>query len=203
MNRLGIIVDVSQITEVAVMQAVDLSKAPVVASHVGLKRIVDTERNLTDAEMKAIAAKGGVIGVVAFNLYLKAPTAEQNADLSGIEKKYGLKTFTEAGSKLSGEALANFGKEMAGYRARWPGATVADFVDSIDAAVATVGSDHVGISTDMEHAGGVVGYRTVAEAPNVTAELVKRGYTEREIAKIWSGNFFRVWRDVERHAASR
>ena len=200
MNRLGIIVDVSQITSKAVMQAVDLSRTPVVASHVGVKSVVDTERNLSDAEMRAIAAKGGVIGIVAFNIYLKAPSAEQNADLAALEKRYDLKTFTEARSKLTGERLAGFGKEMDAYRARWPGATVADFVDSIDAAVRIVGIDHVGISTDMEHAGGVVGYKTVAEAPNVTAELVKRGYSERDIGKIWSGNFFRVWREVERAA---
>ena len=200
MNRLGIIVDVSQITGNAIMQAVELSKTPVVASHVGMKSIVDTERNLTDAEMKAIAAKGGVVGIVAFNIYLKAPSAEQNADLAGIEKRYELKTFTEARGKLSADKFAEFSKEMDGYRARWPGATVSDMADSIDAAVKLIGVDHVGVSTDMEHAGGVVGYKTVAEAPALTAELVKRGYSERNIGKIWSGNFFRVWRDVERAA---
>lgn len=200
MNRLGIIVDVSQITGKALMQAVELSTTPVVASHVGVKSVVDTERNLTDVEMKAIAAKGGVIGIVAFNIYLKAPSAEQNADLAAIERHYDLKTFTEARSKLAGDRLAAFGKEMDAYRARWPGANVSDFVDSIDAAIKVVGIDHVAISTDMEHAGGVVGYKSVAEAPNVTAELVKRGYSERDIGKIWSGNFFRVWRDVERLA---
>lgn len=200
MNRLGIIVDVSQITGNAVLQAVELSKTPVVASHVGMKSIVDTERNLTDAEMKAIAAKGGVVGIVAFNIYLKAPSAEQNADLAGIEKRYELRKFTEARGKLSADKFAEFSKGMDGYRARWPGATVSDMADSIDAAVKLIGVDHVGVSTDMEHAGGVVGYRTVAEAPALTAELVKRGYNERDIGKIWSDNFFRVWRDVERAA---
>jgi membrane dipeptidase len=200
MNRLGIIVDVSQITGEAILQAIELSKTPVVASHVGMKSIVDAERNLTDAEMKVIAAKGGVVGIVAFNIYLKAPSAEQNADLAAIEKRYELKTFTEARGKLSVDKFAEFSKEMDGYRARWPGATVSDMADSIDAAVKLIGVDHVGVSTDMEHAGGVVGYKTVAEAPALTAELVKRGYNERDIGKIWSGNFFRVWRDVERAA---
>ena len=200
MNRLGIIVDVSQINGKAVLQAIELSKTPVVASHVGMKSIVDTERNLTDAEMKAIADKGGVVGIVAFNIYLKAPSAEQNADLAGIERRYELKTFTEARGKLSPDRFAEFSKEMDAYRAGWPGATVSDLADSIDAAAKLIGVDHVGVSTDMEHAGGVVGYKTVAEAPALTAELVKRGYNERDIGKIWGGNFFRVWRDVERAA---
>ncbi|MCB2108555.1 MAG: dipeptidase [Rhodobacteraceae bacterium] len=197
MNRLGIIVDVSQITTDAVMQAVSLSKTPVVASHVGVRTIVDTSRNLTDAEMKAIAGKDGVVGIVAFNSYLKAPSAEQNADLASIEKKYGLKTFTEARSKLMPDQFPKFLTDMDAYRARWPGATVADMVDSIDYAVKLIGIDHVGISTDMEHSGGVVGYKTAAEAGNLTAELVKRGYSEADIGKLWSGNFFRVWRAAE------
>lgn len=203
MNRLGIIVDVSQITHDAVMQAVAISKTPVVASHVGVKAKVDTSRNLTDEEMKAIAAKGGVIGIVAFNGYLKPPSKEQDEDLDKITKSFGLKVFTEAGTKLPPEKLVLFQKEMAAYRGRWPGATVADMVDSIDYAVKLVGIDHVGVSTDMEHGGGVVGYKTVAEAPALTAELVKRGYSEPDIGKIWSGNFFRVWRDVEAAAAKK
>lgn len=200
MNRLGIIVDVSQITPAAVLQAVNLSTAPVVASHVGVKDVVATERNLSATEMRAIAKSGGLIGIVAFNIYLKAPSAEQNADLAGIERKYGLKAFTEARAKLKGEQLAAFIAEMDAYRDRWPGATVADLAASIDAAVKLVGIDHVGVSTDMEHGGGVVGYKTAAEAPALTAELVKLGYSERDIAKIWSGNFLRVWRAVEKAA---
>lgn len=200
MNRLGIIVDVSQITTAALMQALELSTAPVVASHVGIKKIVDNSRNLSDAEMKAIAAKGGVVHIVAFNSYLKPPPKEQEEDLARIEKSYGLKTFTDAFSKLPKEKLPDFQKDMAAYRARWPGADVADFVNSIDYAVKLIGVEHVGISTDMEHSGGVVGYKTAAEAGNVTAELVKRGYSEKDIGKIWSGNFLRVWREVEKRA---
>lgn len=200
MNRLGIIVDVSQITKAALLQAVALSTAPVVASHVGVKAKVDNPRNLDDAEMKAIADKGGVVHIVAFNSYLRAPSDEQQADLAGIEKSFGLKTFTEAASKLAPDKMAEFRTAMAGYRARWPGADVADMADSIDYAVKLIGIDHVGVSTDMEHSGGIVGYKTAAEAGNLTAELVKRGYSERDIDKIWSGNFLRVWTAVEKTA---
>jgi membrane dipeptidase len=200
MNRLGIIVDVSQISSAAILQAVELSKTPVVASHVGVKKIVDNSRNLSDAEMKAIAAKGGVVHIVAFNSYLKNPPPEQQAELKAIENKYGLKTFTDAFSKLPKDKLPNFQNDMAEYRARWPGADVSDMVNSIDYAVKLIGIDHVGVSTDMEHSGGIVGYKTAAEAEGLTRELVKRGYKEAEIAKIWSGNFLRVWREVEKYA---
>jgi len=202
MNRLGIIVDVSQITKKALMQAISLSKAPVVASHVGVKAKVDTSRNLDDEDLKAIAAKGGVVHIVAFPSYLKNPPKEQQADLARIEKSFGLKTFTDAGAKLSKEQMPAFQKEMAEYRARWAnaGATVADLVDAIDYVVKLIGIDHVGVSTDMEHSGGVIGYKTTAEAGNLTKELVKRGYSQRDIAKLWSGNFLRVWKAVEKAA---
>ncbi len=202
MNRLGIIVDISQITKKAVLQAVELSKAPVVASHVGVKAKVDTGRNLTDEEMKAIAAKGGVVHIVAFPSYLKGPSKEQEADLARIEKSFGLKTFTDAGSKLSKDQMPAFMKAMTEYRERWAnaGASVVDMADSIDYAVKLIGIDHVGIATDMEHGGGVIGYASAAEAPNLTKELVKRGYSERDIAKLWSGNFLRAWKAVEKAA---
>jgi membrane dipeptidase len=204
MNRLGIIVDVSQITKDAVMQAVALSRAPVVASHVGVKAKVDTSRNLSDEEMKAIAAKGGVVHIVAFATYLKSPSKEQQDDLAAIEKSFGLKTFTDAGAKLPKEKMPEFMKAMTGYRERWAnaGASVVDMADSIDYAVKLIGVDHVGVSTDMEHSGGVIGYKTAAEAAGLTKELVKRGYSERDIGKIWSGNFLRAWKAVEKAAGT-
>ncbi|MSO96606.1 MAG: membrane dipeptidase [Rhodospirillaceae bacterium] len=202
MNRLGIIVDISQITKQAALQAVELSNAPVVASHVGVKAKVDTSRNLSDEEMKAIAAKGGVVHIVAFPSYLKGASKEQQDDLAAIEKSFGLKTFTDAGAKLPKEKMPEFQKQMAGYRDRWAnaGASVVDMADSIDYAVKLIGIDHVGIATDMEHGGGIIGYKTAAEAPGLTKELVKRGYSERDIGKLWSGNFLRAWKAVEKAA---
>lgn len=202
MNRLGIIVDVSQASSAALRQMVEMSKAPVLASHVGVKKIVDTGRNLTDEEMQLIAAKGGAVCIVAFPSYLKNPTKEQQDDLARIENSFGLKTFTDAGSKLSKEQMPAFQKEMAAYRERWAGAgaSVVDMAAAIDAAVKTIGVDHVCVSTDMEHGGGVTGYKTAAEAAGLTKELVKLGYTERDIAKLWSGNFLRVWKAVEKAA---
>jgi microsomal dipeptidase-like Zn-dependent dipeptidase len=84
---------------------------------------------------------------------------------------------------------------------RYPGATVSDFVDHIDHAVRLIGIDHVGISSDFDGGGGVTGWDDAAETFNVTLELVKRGYSEEEIAKLWGLNLLRVWRDVERVAS--
>jgi len=203
MNRLGIIVDVSQISPAAITQAIKLSKAPVIASHSGVKALVGNARNLSDAEMKAIANTGGVVHIVAFNSYLRAPSPEQQAVLRNIEESFGLKTFTEAASKLPADKMPHFLSAMADYRAKFPGAEVKDMADSIDYAVKLIGIDHVGVSTDMEHSGGIVGYKTAAEAGNLTLELVKRGYKEKDIGKIWSGNFLRVWKDVEKVAAKK
>jgi microsomal dipeptidase-like Zn-dependent dipeptidase len=77
---------------------------------------------------------------------------------------------------------------------------VADFVDHIDHAVNLIGIDHVGISSDFDGGGGVVGWNDASETMNVTIELVRRGYTDEEIAQLWGGNLLRVWREVERVA---
>jgi microsomal dipeptidase-like Zn-dependent dipeptidase len=200
MNRLGIIVDVSQISARALAQAVEMSRAPVIASHVGVKKIVDTGRNLSDEQMKAIAAKGGAVCIVAFASYLKSPSKEAVAELTAITTKYGLQRFADASSKLPPDKLAEFGKEFVAYSQKFPGASVVELAAAIDAAVKTVGVDHVCIATDMEHGGGVTGYKTAAEAPGLTKELVKLGYAERDIAKLWSGNVLRVWKAVEKAA---
>ena len=90
---------------------------------------------------------------------------------------------------------------MAEIDEQWPGATVSDFVDHIDYAVNLIGIDHVGISSDFDGGGGIIGWNDASETANVTAELVRHGYTEAEIAQLWGGNLLRVWREVERIAA--
>jgi membrane dipeptidase len=99
---------------------------------------------------------------------------------------------------------ADYDRRLAEIDAKWPAAaraTVRDFVDHIDYLVKLVGIDHVGISSDFDGGGGVVGWNSAAETFNVTLELVRRGYTEEQIGKIWSGNLLRVWEAVEKVAA--
>ncbi len=203
MNRLGIIVDVSQLTPDGVMQCVKLSRAPVVASHSAVRKLVESTRNLTDEEMLAIKANGGVVHIVAFGSYLKTRTKEQFAALAALNAGFGMKPFDEATKVLPADKLPAYRTQYDAYLAAYPPADVGNMADAIDYAVKLIGIDHVGISTDMEHGGGIVGYKDAGEAPGLTRELAKRGYAERDLGKLWSGNFLRVWQAVEKAAARR
>ena len=161
LNELGMLIDVSQLTTPALKQVLSLTKAPVVASHSGIKAIVESPRNLTDEELELIKKDGGVVQVVAFSNYLrKAPAAE------------------------GGQPV--------------PRATVSQYVDAIVYAVKKIGIDHVGIASDFNHGGGIAGWQNEGEGANVTAELLRRGYSERDIAKLWGGNFLRVWGEAQK-----
>ena len=161
LNDLGVLIDVSQLTTPAFKQVLTLSRAPVVATHSGIRAVVDATRNLSDEELELLRKNGGVIQVVAFGNYLRpAPAAGD------------------------GHAAAP--------------ATMAQYVDSIDYAVKKIGVDHVGISSDFNHGGGIEGWQNEGEGPNVTAELLRRGYSERDIAKLWGGNFLRVWAQAQK-----
>lgn len=200
MNRLGIMVDVSHISKNAMMHAVRVSKAPVIASHSSVTALADVPRNMDDEQLLAMKENGGVVQIVAFDSYVKAPDPErleairQLRESLGITGPGGLRSLTE-------EQRAEYERRMAEIDARWPRATVSDFVDHIDYAVKLIGIDHVGIASDFDGGGGVIGWADASETFNVTLELVRRGYTEEEIAKLWGGNLLRVWREVERVAA--
>lgn len=198
LNKLGVLIDVSQLTKPGALQTVKLSRAPVVATHSGLAGVVDSPRNVTDEELDAIAARGGVIQVVAFKPYIRRPPADYAEKVRLVRAKYGLpETYarpTDGSGDLPADKRADYSHELT---ALLPDATVADLVASIDYAVKRVGADHVGISSDFNHGGGVEGWRDESQAFNVTLELVKRGYGEADIAKLWGGNFLRAWRAAQ------
>lgn len=199
LNRAGIMVDVSHAGRKTMMQAVELSAAPIIASHSGVKAIADSPRNLDDEQLRAIAANGGVAQLVALDAYVKPLSAEQEALRDKIRKEMGLETAA-AREAMSPEKQAEYEERL---KALWeiaPRATVSDFVDHIDYAVKIAGIDHVGIASDFDGGGGVEGWNDASETLNVTRELVRRGYSEEEIGKIWSGNLLRVLRDVEKKA---
>jgi membrane dipeptidase len=196
LNDLGIIVDVSQLTPDGVQQACTLTRAPIVASHSGVRAIVDNPRNLTDPEMQCIARTGGVVHIVAFGNYVRSPPPEFKATVAALRQKYGA-ADEAAMATLPPERQAAYTREYLGLLAGLPKANVADYVNSIDYAVKLVGVDHVGLSSDFEHGGGVDGWRNEGEAPNVTRELLRRGYSRDDIAKLWGLNWLRVFREVE------
>jgi membrane dipeptidase len=198
MNRIGIMVDVSHISKKAMLQAVEASKAPVIGSHSSTRALADVPRNMDDEQLRALAAKGGVMQTVALGAFVKNPPEQQQA----MEKLFAELGISGMGdlSLLSEDDRAAFDKKRAEIDARFPAATVSDFADHVDHAVEVMGIDHVGISSDFDGGGGIVGWNNAAETFNVTHELVRRGYTEEEISKLWSGNLLRVWREVERVA---
>ncbi len=200
LNKAGIMVDVSHASRDVMMQAAALSTAPIIASHSGAKAIADSPRNLDDEQLRALKANGGVVQIVALDVYVKPLNAEQKALQDRIRKEMKLET-SAARAAMSPEVEAEYEKRMA---ERWkisPRASVSDFVDHIDHVVKTIGVDHVGIASDFDGGGGVTGWEDAGETLNVTRELVRRGYSDADIAKIWGGNLLRVLEAVEKEAA--
>ena len=197
MNCLGIIVDVSQVTMETVKQMAELSKAPVIASHSSVYSIVASARNISDEGLLAIKETGGVIQIVAFSGYIRPGNYEiLNEQVGALNESYGLEQGQVAEDLPAGRREA-YSEELSKIFQNLPKATMSQYVDHIDYVVDFLGIDHVGISSDFEHGGGVIGWMDASESLNVTKELVRRGYSESDIAKIWGGNFLRVLRDVE------
>jgi membrane dipeptidase len=201
LNALGIIIDVSQLTPEGLLQVVALSKAPVIASHSDVRALVDNTRNLSDEELDAIGRNGGVVNVTPFNPYLRPLAADFDAKAAVLRQKFGLPPTKRHGpvgaeegiNSLSAEKLRAF---MGDFHELMPQATLNDYVNHIDYIVKRIGVDHVGIGSDINHGAGIVGFNDEAESINVTRELVRRGYSEADIDKIWGGNFLRVFRQV-------
>lgn len=212
MNRLGMMIDVSHPSKASMMQTVALSKAPIIASHSGVRALCNHSRNMDDEQLDALKKNGGVIQVVAFNSYTKcnpAKDAERAAAVDALRKAYGITATGRAEVSAAIQALPNaqrnefLAKQEDITARRYPSdppATVKDFVDHIDYVVKRIGIDHVGISSDFDGGGGVEGWRSAEESLNVTTELVRRGYTADQIAKIWGGNLLRVLEAVEKVA---
>lgn len=184
MNRVGMMVDVSHASKASMMQTVALSAAPVIASHSSVRALADHSRNLDDEQLRAVKQNGGVVQVVAYAAYVKAGTRSGRAPLR---------------TAMAGRAMAGCPVEPAGQPPlSVPGRPdVKAFVDHIDHAVRLIGVDHVGIASDFDGAGGLEGWDSAADTFNVTLELVRRGYDEAAITKLWGGNLLRVWREVE------
>jgi membrane dipeptidase len=246
MNRLGMMVDLSHPSKGANLEAMRLSKAPVIASHSGVRALADVSRNMDDEQLLALKKNGGVIQVVGFASYIKTDSKARTEALAKLRDEFELvpqgggrgggrgrgaagggeanvaRTCPLEGAAgvdaqgrgargrgrgnagldaLSPERRAEYDKRLAEIDEKMPAAgraNVKDFVNHIDYAVKLIGIDHVGISSDFDGGGGIDGWNSAAEAFNVTLELVRRGYTEEQIGKLWSGNLLRVWGEVEK-----
>ena len=201
MNRLGIMVDVSHISAKAFWDVISLSKAPIIASHSGCAAITDVGRNLDDDQLKALSQNGGVIQIVSLSSYLKEDSPERRQAVENLRGELGIPRQGQPPQAFTDELRARYDARMKEIDKLYPRATLNDMINHLDHAVKVAGIDHVGIGTDFDGGGGVSGFNDHSEALNVTVELVRRGYTEEQIHKIWGGNLLRVWRDVIKVAA--
>jgi len=194
-DQMGGIIDVSQMSKAATLQAIDLAETPVIASHSNVKALSDVTRNLSDEEIDRIGETGGVIHIAAFSAYLvDLSDPILLAKIRGVRRDAGLPETYSYPYELYWE-LDNDAEKLAfltNMRALVGNEDVARMVDHIDYVVERIGIDHVGIGTDFNHGGGIAGFAEADSAENVTAELVARGYTAEEINKIWGDNFLRV-----------
>lgn len=202
LNRLGIMVDVSHASNEAARDAMRLSRAPVIASHSSVYALAAHPRNMDDETLLALRDNGGVIQITPVSWYLVAEPSEATAAFTALWHELGIENFSDV-LKLDAERRAEFERRNAILEERWPLATVRDLVDHIDYVVRLIGIDHVGIGSDFEGGGGVTGWMDAGETTNVTVELVRRGYSEEEIQKIWGGNLLRIWREVQQSAEDR
>jgi membrane dipeptidase len=198
LNDHGILVDISHVGKRSMLEAVKLSRAPVIASHSGASGRYENARNLDDEQLKAIRDNGGVAQMVAFRSYVAALAPEVAAGIVELRNTHIAKGWADA----SEADIAAYNQGVLDLRARYSDVGLDAFVDHIDYAVDLIGVDHVGIASDFDGGGGVVGWDNAAETLNVTWELMRRGYSEEQVGKLWSGNVLRILRAAE-GAASR
>ena len=214
MNRVGMMIDVSHPSKEAMRQMINLTEAPIIASHSSARALCDHSRNLDDEQLQWLKENNGVVQTVAFSSYLN--TEKHNAYNDAKQKLYksvGQKMGFEIIERdsvrlLDNEArtayydnyrkVINASKEkVEALKQEVAPVNVSDFVDHIDYLVEKIGISHVGISSDFDGGGGIHGWEDASETFNVTLELVRRGYTQKEIEMLWSGNLLRVLDDVE------
>jgi membrane dipeptidase len=198
MNHVGMMIDVSHISDKALADVLAFTKAPVIASHSCAKALCNNPRNLNDTLLKAIAKNGGVVQMCILSDYVKTPAPNPLRDSARTAVRVKFRDF----DGLSDEEMKAARKEWNAINERFPQklATVSDVVDHIDHMVQVAGINHVGIGTDFDGGGGVEGCYDVSEMGNITLELVRRGYSKSEIRKIWGGNLMRVMQITDKVA---
>ncbi|MFM9937788.1 MAG: dipeptidase, partial [Novosphingobium sp.] len=197
MNRLGVVPDLSHSSDRALDDVLRLSKAPIVLTHSGCKALFDHPRNIDDAHLKALAAAGGVIQINSVYVKNLKQSPEREVALKALETKYAEDRVLTAAER----------KDMLAARhaldTQYPEARASfeDVMANLTHAIQVAGIDHVGIGLDWDGGGGVTGLEDILDLPKLTAALLKAGYSEADVAKIWSGNVLRVLAAAEAEAA--
>jgi membrane dipeptidase len=202
MNRLGMLIDVSHVSDQTFRDIVETSNGPVIATHSNCRAIADVARNLTDEQIRALARTGGVVCVVFYPAFVepgwKAHKDALDAEIAPLVEEAGRR----AEGRGSIKRIARDRVREREYAARLAPVPIARVVDHIDHIVKLVGVEHVGIGSDFDGIQATPrGLASVADLPNLTAELLRRGYGEEDVTKILGGNMLRVMEEVERGAA--
>ena len=195
MNRLGMMVDVSHISDESFYNVLAVTKAPVFASHSSCRALCESPRNLNDDMLQALKKNGGVIQICILSDYLRQPepNPEYDAKMKELRDKW-----REMGSELTDKQQEERWAEFSALREKYLKlATVSDAVNHIQHVVDVIGIDYVGIGSDFDGGGGIEGCTDVSMMKNITIELIRRGYSRDDIAKIWGGNFMRVMNEVQ------
>ena len=195
MNRLGIMVDVSHGSDAVFYDAIKISKAPIIATHSNARSVTNHKRNMTDDMLKLIAKNGGVVQLTMLSNYLRDPVPNITAEKLKKELLSSIKPIDQM-TTLEKEMMRKRLNEIDDKYPIAP-ANLKNVVDHIDHIVNVAGIDHVGIGCDFDGGGGIDGVFDVSQVMNITIELVKRGYNEDQIAKIWGGNLIRVFSEVQ------
>ena len=203
-NRLGMMIDVSHASKAAMLDTVRLSRAPIIASHSSVRALADTPRNLDDEQLLALRDNGGVMQTVALGAFVSSAAAARGDAIRALRADVGLPRFGPADpTGLDDAARAEYDRRIAESRRALAGRRRPPRSSTTSTTRSElIGLDHVGISSDFDGGGGVEGWNHAGETFNVTLELVRRGYTEAEVAQLWGGNLLRVLREVERVAAN-
>ncbi|MGB8508179.1 MAG: dipeptidase, partial [Pyrinomonadaceae bacterium] len=199
MNRLGVMVDVSHVSDKTFWDVVETSTAPIIATHSNCRALCEVPRNLTDEMIRAIAKTGGVVCVVFYPAFVEPGWQERK---NRVETEIAA-LVAEAGERATGRGsyvrIARDRVREREFAERLPPVPVARVVDHIDHIVRLVGIEHVGLGSDFDGIQATpAGLGSVADLPNLTAELLRRGYGEEEIHRILGGNVLRVMERVER-----
>jgi len=199
MNELGMMIDISHVSDKSALQAIKLSHHPVIASHSGARSVADHPRNIPDNIIREIAKKGGVVQVVAFSSYVKVNKKRTD---SIINLRDSILTMTGDNNFIPEKhmKLIEYKNGMDKINKEFPLPGIDSFIDHIDHIVDLVGIDYVGISSDFGGGGGIEGWSDASQTFNITNSLLLRGYSKDEVNKIWSENFLRVWENVSNNA---
>lgn len=195
MNRLGIMVDVSHGNDSVFYDAIEMSKAPIIATHSNARAVTNHKRNMTDEMLKLMAKNGGVVQLTMLASYLREAPPNIKLDSAMAQLRASMKPIEEM-TMEDRKAMRQSFQEL-NQKYPNPPATVEHVVDHIDHIVNVAGIDHVGIGCDFDGGGGIQGVFDASEVMNITIELVKRGYNEKQIEKIWGGNLIRVFKEVQ------